>query len=234
MRSFYGKPQHASAGNETGYSGFNSRHIDWTIRTPESSRSSSTISSLYDGFGQRISISEIGGQDEVIDTTNDKERIQTTEEESSSPMETDQHNVTNIKEPSAAKERQQMDQSPQPRAAAPIAPCPMGTPAATVSSPSPPSMGPCLFSPSAPQVEDYALDAVPIPSILVQETLMMDKQDGTVPPYHIMCDHARGASPVLNDSLFQAPSKSPIRRRSTSDKPTQASLSRNRLEHPRQ
>jgi hypothetical protein len=39
----------------------------------------------------------------------------------------------------------------------------------------------CLFSPSAPQVEDYALDAVPIPSILVQETLMMDKQDGSVP-----------------------------------------------------
>ena len=42
-------------------------------------------------------------------------------------------------------------------------------------------MGPCLFSPSAPQVEDYALDAVPIPSILVQETLMMDKQDGSAP-----------------------------------------------------
>ena len=181
LRSFYGKPQHASAGNETGYPGFNSRHIDWTIRTPESSRSSSTISSLYDGFGQRISMSEIGGQDEVIDTTNDKERIQTIEEERSSPMETDQPNVTHIKEPSAAKERQQMDQSPPPRAAAPIAPCPMGTPAATVSSPSPPSMGPCLFSPSAPQVEDYALDAVPIPSILVQETLMMDKQDGSAP-----------------------------------------------------
>ena len=74
-----------------------------------------------------------------------------------------------------------MDRSPPPRAAAPIVPCPMRTPAATVSSPSPPSMGPCLFSPSAPQVEDHALDAVPIPSILVQETLMMDKQDGSVP-----------------------------------------------------
>ena len=113
--------------------------------------------------------------------TNDKERIQTIEEERSSPMETDQPNVTHIKEPRAAKERQQMDQSPPPRAAAPIAPYPMGTPAATVSSPSPPSMGPCLFSPSAPQVEDYALDAAPIPSTLEQATLMMDKQDGSVP-----------------------------------------------------
>ncbi len=80
-----------------------------------------------------------------------------------------------------AKERQHIDQSPPPRAAAPIAPYPVGTPAPTVSSPSPPSMGPCLFSLSAPQVEDYALDAAPIPSTLEQATLMMDKQDGSVP-----------------------------------------------------
>ena len=74
-----------------------------------------------------------------------------------------------------------MDQSPPPRAAAPIAPYPMRTPEATVSSPPPPSMGPCLFSPSAPQVEDYALDVVSIPSNPEQETLMMDKQDGSEP-----------------------------------------------------
>ena len=39
----------------------------------------------------------------------------------------------------------------------------------------------CLFSPNAPQVEDYALDAVPIPSNLEQATLMSDKQDGPAP-----------------------------------------------------
>ena len=77
-----------------------------------------------------------------------------------------------------AEERQHMDQSPPPLAAA-VATCPMGTPAPTVSSP--PSLGPCLFSPSAPQIEDYALDAAPIPSTLEQATLMMDKQDGSVP-----------------------------------------------------
>ncbi len=42
---------------------------------------------------------------------------------------------------------------------------------------------PCTdgFSPSAQQVEDYALDAAPIPSTLEQATLMTDKQDGSVP-----------------------------------------------------
>jgi hypothetical protein len=230
LRPFFGNPRHASAGNETVYSGFNSRHIGRTMRTPDSFRSSSTNSSLYDGFGQRIdisvSMSEIGEQDEVVDMTNDQLRIQTIVEERSISMDTDQPNVNHLKEPRMAKIRQSMDQSPPPRAAAPVVACPLGIPASTLRSP--PASEPCLFSPSAPQVEDYALDAAPIPSTLEQETLMMDKQGGSVP------QDARGASLVLNDSLFQAPSRSPIRRRSTSDKPMQASLSRNRLEHPRQ
>jgi hypothetical protein len=39
----------------------------------------------------------------------------------------------------------------------------------------------CLFSPSAPQVENYALDAVSIPSNVGQETLMLEKQAGPAP-----------------------------------------------------
>jgi hypothetical protein len=78
-----------------------------------------------------------------------------------------------------ATERQHMDQSPLPLAAAPpVATFPMGIPASTVSSP---PLGPCLFSPSPPQVEDYALDAAPIQSNLEQATLMTDKQDGSGP-----------------------------------------------------
>jgi hypothetical protein len=114
--------------------------------------------------------------DEVIDMPNDKVRIQTIEEERSIPMETDQPTVTHIKEPMMAKERLHMYQSQPPRAAAPVANFPMGIQASTLRSP--PTTEPCLFSPSAPQVEDYALDAAPIPSNLEQETLMMDKQDG--------------------------------------------------------
>jgi hypothetical protein len=78
-----------------------------------------------------------------------------------------------------AKERQHMDQSPPPRAAAPVATFPTGIPASTLRSP--PSTEPCLFSPSAPQVEDYALDAAPVSSNLEQVSLMMDKQDGSGP-----------------------------------------------------
>ncbi len=46
LRPFIRNPQHASAGNETEYSGFNSRHIKGPMRTPDSFRSSSTNSSL--------------------------------------------------------------------------------------------------------------------------------------------------------------------------------------------
>jgi hypothetical protein len=114
---------------------------------------------------------------------NDKVRIQTIMEERSivqcNMMDTDQSTVTHIKEPRMAKKRQYMGQSPPPLAAAPVATAPTGIPASTVSSP--PSMAQCLFSPSAPQVEDYALDAAPIPSNLEQVTLMTDKQDGSGP-----------------------------------------------------
>jgi hypothetical protein len=64
LRSFTKSPQHASAGNETEDSGFNSRHIGGPMRTLDSRRSSTTNDSLSDGFGQRfdtvISMSEIG------------------------------------------------------------------------------------------------------------------------------------------------------------------------------
>ncbi len=57
------------------------------MRTPDSRRSSTTNDSLSDGFGQRfdtvISMSEIGGQYEVVDMPNDKVRIQTIMEERS-------------------------------------------------------------------------------------------------------------------------------------------------------
>ena len=113
---------------------------------------------------------EIGGQDEVVDMPNYKVRIQTIMEERSTMqcnmMDMDQSTVTRIKEPRMAKERQYMEKSPPPLAAAPAATAPTGIPASTVSSP--PSMAQCLFSPSAPQVEDYALDAVPVPSNLEQ------------------------------------------------------------------
>ncbi len=82
--------------------------------TPDSRRSSTTNDSLSDGFGQRfdnvISMSEIGGQDEVVDMTNDKVRIQTIMEERStaqySMMAIDQSAFIRIKEPRMAKERQ--------------------------------------------------------------------------------------------------------------------------------
>ena len=45
-----------------------------------------------------------------------------------------------------------------------------------------------------------------------------------------MCDRVRGASPASKASLSQAPSTSPIPRRSTTDKTAQATLSRNRLD----
>ncbi len=96
-------------------------------------------------------------------------------------MAIDQSTVIRIKEPRMAKERQYMEQSPLPSVAAQAATAPTGIPASTVSSP--PSMAQCLFSPSAPQVEDYALDAAaaPILSNLERATLMTDKQDGSVP-----------------------------------------------------
>ena len=78
-----------------------------------------------------------------------------------------------------AKGRQYMEQSPPPFTAAPVATAPLCIPASTVSSP--PSMVQCLFSPSAQQVEDYALDAAPILSNLERATLMSDKQDGPAP-----------------------------------------------------
>ncbi len=89
------------------------------MRTPDSCRSSTTNDSLSDGLGQRfdniISMSEIGGQDEVVDMPNDKVRIQTIIEERStvtaqySMMAIDQSTVIRIKEPRMAKERQYMD-----------------------------------------------------------------------------------------------------------------------------
>jgi hypothetical protein len=166
-------PQHASAGYETEHSGFNSRHIDGPMRTPDSHRSTTTNDSLSDGFGQRfdnvILMPEIGGQDEVVAMPNDKVRIQTIMEECS----------ICIKEPRMAMGRQYMEQSPPPFAAAPVATAPMCIPASTVLSP--PSMVQCLFSPSAPQVEDYALDAAAIPSNLEQAALMTDKQAESAP-----------------------------------------------------
>jgi hypothetical protein len=188
LLSFTKGQQHASAGNETEHSGFNSRHIEGPMRTLDSHRSTTTNDSLSDGFGQRfdnvISMSEIVGQDEVVDMPNDKVRIQTIMEERSTAqynmMAIDQSTVICIKEPRMAKERQYMEQSPPPFATAPVATAPTRIPASTVSSL--PSMVQCIFSPSAPQVEDYALDAAPIPSNLARATLMTDKQDGSVPP----------------------------------------------------
>jgi hypothetical protein len=52
LRSFTKSPQHASAGNETEDSGFNSRHIEGPMRTPDSRRLSTTNDSLSDGLGQ--------------------------------------------------------------------------------------------------------------------------------------------------------------------------------------
>ncbi len=78
------------------------------------------------------------------------------------------------------KERQYMEQSPPPTAAAPVVTAPLSIPESVVSPTLQPTM-PCLFSPSAPQVEDYALVAVPIPSILEQATLMPEEQAGPAP-----------------------------------------------------
>ncbi len=73
-----------------------------------------------------------------------------------------------------------MEQSSPPPAAAPVLTAPLSIPE-SVAPPTPPPTIPCLFSPSAPQVEHYALDAVPIPSNLEQETLMPEKQAGPAP-----------------------------------------------------
>ena len=87
VRSFFKSPQHASLGNETEQSGFNSRHIEGPMRTPDSHRSTTTSDSLSDGFDQRfyavISMSYIGGQDEVVALPKDQARIQIIMEERS-------------------------------------------------------------------------------------------------------------------------------------------------------
>ncbi len=87
FRSFFKSPQRASVGNETEQSGFNSRHIEGPMRTPDSHRSTTTSDSLSDGFDQLfntvISMSEIGEQDEVVALPNDQARIQTIMEGSS-------------------------------------------------------------------------------------------------------------------------------------------------------
>ncbi len=79
LRPFLKSPQHDSAGNETEQSGFNSRHIKGPMLTPDSHRSTTTNDSLSDSFDHRfdnvISMSEIGGQDEVVALPNDQARI---------------------------------------------------------------------------------------------------------------------------------------------------------------
>ncbi len=82
-------------------------------------------------------MSEIGGQDEVVDMPNDKVRIQTIMEERSTAqysmnrcmMAIDQSTVIRIKEPRMAKERQYMEQSPPPFAPVQVATAPTGIPA---------------------------------------------------------------------------------------------------------
>ncbi len=75
------------------------------------------------------------------------------------------------------KGRQYMEQSPPPAAAAQVVTAPLSIPESVVSPTPPPTMQ-CLFSPSVPQVEDYALDAIPFSSNLGQVTLMPEKQAG--------------------------------------------------------
>jgi hypothetical protein len=117
----------------------------------------------------------------VVALPNDQARIQTIMEGCStaeySMMANDQSAVasTRTKEPRTDKGRQYMEQSPPPAAAALVVTAPLSIQVSVVSQTPPPTM-PCLFSPSAPQVEDYALDAVPIPSNLEQATLMSEKQ----------------------------------------------------------
>ncbi len=132
------------------------------MRTPDSHRSTTTNDSLSDGFGQRfdnvISMSEIGGQ-VVVALPKDQARIQTIMEGRStaqySMMANDQSTVTSIriKEPRMGKGRQYMEQSPPPAAAAPVATAPLSI-QVLIMSPTPAPTMPCLFSPSAPQVED--------------------------------------------------------------------------------
>jgi hypothetical protein len=59
----------------------------------------------------------------------------------------------------------------------------------------------CSPSPCAPQVENYALHAVTIPSNLEQETLMPEKPG----LHHKWSGRGRGASLASNASSFQAP-----------------------------
>jgi hypothetical protein len=118
LRSFLKSLQHASVGNETEQSGFDSRHIEGPMRTPDSHRSTTASDYLSDGFGQRfdtvISMPEIGGQDEVVVLPNDQARIQTIMEGRStaeySMMANDQSAVASIrtKEPRMDKGRQYM------------------------------------------------------------------------------------------------------------------------------
>jgi hypothetical protein len=88
---------------------------------------------------------------------------------------------THTKEPREDKGRQYMEQSP-PQAAAATAWTGQYMPALSipesVAPPTPSPTMPCLLSPCAPQVENYALVAVSIPSNLEQETLMPGKQAG--------------------------------------------------------
>ena len=81
LRSFLQSPQHASVRNKTEPSGFNYRHIDGPMRTPDSYRSMTTSDFFSDGFGQQfdtvVRMSEIGRQDKVVALPYDQARIQT-------------------------------------------------------------------------------------------------------------------------------------------------------------
>ncbi len=126
----------------------------------------------------------------MVALPNDQARIRTNMDGRSnakcSMMVIDQSAVTSIrtKEPREDKGRQYMRRSPPPAAAAPswaARNMPQLSIPESVAPPTPPPTMPCLFSPSAPQVENYALDVVSIPSNLEQETLMPEKQAGLAP-----------------------------------------------------
>ncbi len=111
----------------------------------------------------------------MVALPNDQARIQTIMEGRStaecSMMANDQSAVASIrtKEPRMDKGRQYMEQSLPPPAAAQVVTAPLSI-SVSVVSPTPPPTMLYLFLPSAPQVEDYALEVVPIPSNLEQAT----------------------------------------------------------------
>jgi len=153
IRSFEKSPQHINDRSTDERSVFGFTSDERTMRNADPFRYRMTSSLLSEVQMQQIEtvvkMDTIGGQEEVVHLSNDQDRIQV--------------------------QRIQMTGTPPPAAACPWMDYQPQTPECQVRSPLATPMR--YPSPCAPQVENYALDAIPNPSKLEQGPVMMELQE---------------------------------------------------------